>query len=178
MTILYGVSFPEILAAMPRRIAAAKGIPGNDGWAAWPGWSVSAKGNRVVIKQEVIDLRVEQAGVPVAAKDELEANEPGEKMLRLIYSIPSSMCILHYIEGQAANKESSETAPTPALVKLLAEREKAPPPSRPPGVPTTAYAGPPLTPMRSVQPQAGPRPPGPVRPETPPPSIIVEEDAP
>lgn len=175
MTILYGVSFPEPISSLPREISKAKGIPGNDGWAAWEGWSIEVKGSRVLIKRPAIDITSEVRGYIPAAKDEHEANSDDRNML-LVDSVPVSMCILHYLEGQTRDKASGERSPTPALLKLLEKRAATPePPSRPPGVPLSAYAGPPLTPMRQMAPQVGPRPPGPVRPEAPPPSIIVDE---
>lgn len=175
MTILYGVTFPEPIMSLPRQLQ--KGIPGAQGWDRWAGWSVSVDASRVLISQEPVDLNDSNVqGVSQAAMDEHEANV-GDKTLRLVYSLPISECILLYIEGEPKDKASSKRTPTPALLALLAERAKvaAAPPVRPPGVPTTGYQGPPVTPMRAARPV----PPGPLRPPEPPPStIIMDEDEP
>ena len=174
MPILYGVTIIEQIHGLPRRVQTAKGIPGGAGWAAWPGWSVSVETTRVTITQEPIAL-TETQGIPEEARDELTANDPEEKQAKLRWSIPLNFCILHYVEGTPADKASGQKSPTPALLKLLEERKKAPKPvGPPPGVPVSAYQGPPVTPMRAMQ--RGPQPPGSVRPEAPPPSIILPDE--
>lgn len=173
MPILYGVTFPEPIMSLPRLIQ--KGIPGNLGWDKWPGWSVQMKGARVFITQEPIDLADENVqGFVPGARDEHEANNE-DRTLRLVYSLPVSACILLYVEGEPKERASSERSPTPALLKAIEDKKKVPL-VRPPGVPTTAYQGPPVTPMRAARPM----PPGPVRPPEPPPSTIImdDEDAP
>lgn len=174
MPILYGVSFPELISSLPRR--CAKGIPGNEGWAAWAGWSIEVKTSRLLIYQEPQDLTDENVqGVSPGARDEHAANLKDEKSLRQVYSVPTSLCVLHYLDGMPANKASQERSPTPALLALLEERKNAPP-VRPPGVPTTQYQGPAVTPMARARPVA---PPGAsVRPVVPPPSEIVMDDEP
>lgn len=170
MPILYGVTFPEPIQSLPRRCQG--GIPGREGWDKWPGWSVQVKANRVYITQEPIDLTDENAtGVAPAAKLEHEASEKGDKkILRLVYSVPASMAILHYVDTGDA-KLMAEKAPSDAALKLLAERKANPPPPPKPAAPVPgAYAGPPVTPTRRPQPPASPRP------VEPPPSEIVLEE--
>lgn len=170
MPVLYGVTFPEPIVSLPREIQ--RGIPGDKSWDKWPGWSVSVNGTRVIIAREPIDLTEDGvAGVTPAAREELEANARDETKLRLLYSVPSSLAILHYVDVEPAGKgESTAKSPTPSLGKLLAERKAKSP--APVAKPAPAYQGPPVTPVR----MAGPVPPGPTRPVTPPPSVIVMDD--
>lgn len=174
MPVLYGVTFPEPIMGLPRAIQ--KGIPGDKSWEQWPGWSVQVSGNRVIIEQPVIDLGDPNVqGVPPAAREEFDANnKPGAdgkkaSTMTLLYSVPTSMCVILDIDLDLDAKSSRVKTPTPALLKALAERAKKPP--APPPRPPSAYAGPAPTPMRP-----GPVPPGPTRPVTPPPSIIIMDD--
>ncbi len=173
MPVLYGVTFTETIGYLPRDIQ--RGIPGDKSWEQWPGWSVAVRGSRLFITREAIDLTEPGvAGVPPAAREEQQANAPDETKLRLVYSVPTSVAILLYVDVEPAGKgESSEKSPTPVLGKLLAERKAKPP--APVVKPAPAYQGPPVTPARL----AGPTPPGPTRPVVPPPSVIVmDEDEP
>ena len=174
MPVLYGVTFTETIGYLPRDIQ--RGIPGDKSWDHWPGWSIAVRGSRVLITRAPIDLTEDGvSGVPPAAREEQEANaKEGTTELRLVYSVPTSVAILLYVDVEPTGKgEWAEKTPTPALGKLLAERK-----ARPPALvakPVAAYQGPPVTPVR----MAGPTPPGPTRPVTPPPSIIVmDEDEP
>lgn len=170
MTILYGVTFPEPIMGLPRR--AQKGIPGNESWDKWPGWSVEVKGSRVLITSEPIDLGDENlSGVLPGAKDEHAANV-GDKTLKLVYSVPVAECILLYLDAEPKGKASKERSPTPALLEMLEERRQTPPPKA--VVPPSAYQGPPVTPMRAVANR--PTPPASPRPMEPPPSTIIMDD--
>lgn len=169
MPVLYGVTFPEPIMGLPRSIQ--KGIPGDKSWEHWPGWSVQVAGNRIIIEQPVIDTGDENVqGVPPAAREEFDANaKEGDRKLKLVYSIPTSMAIILDIDLELDGKSGSRVkSPTPALLKALAEKKAKPPVQVP--RPATAYAGPAPTPMR------GPTPPGPTRPVVPPPSEIVLDD--
>ena len=109
-------------------------------------------------------------GVPPAAREEFDAHaKEGDRKLKLVYSIPTSMAIILDIDLELDGKSGSRVkSPTPALLKALAEKKAMPPVQVP--RPATAYAGPAPTPMR------GPTPPGPTRPVVPPPSEIVLDD--
>jgi hypothetical protein len=175
MPILVGVLFPgEVLALLPREIQKHKGIPGNQGWDSWPGWSVEVKGVRVIISQAPVDLADENvSGVPTSAREELAANPHEDKSVRLSYSVPLSMCVPVYMEGQPANGASREKAPTPALLEAMQTRAtKRPEPAAP--APETAYKGPAVTPAWAAR----RAPPGSPRPVDPPPSQIDVEDEP
>lgn len=169
MPILYGVSFLEPVQALPRRCQG--GIPGREGWDKWPGWSVQVKANRVIITQEPVDLTDENAtGISPAARLEHEANAKDKKVMRLVYSVPVSLAVLHYVDTGDA-KLMPDKAPSEAAVKLMEERAKNPPPPPPVAAPVAgAYRGPPVTPARRPPPPASPRP------VDPPPSEIVLEE--
>lgn len=170
MNILYGVSFIEPIGSLPPNLQ--KGIPGSKSWEHWHGWSVEVKGARVIISQEAIDLSDDSvSGVPPSAREEQMGNGLGS-IMRLSYSVPIGVCILHYLEGKTADGSSKERSPTPPALKYIEERSKAKPVGPPPGVPVSTYQGPPVTPMRAVK----PTPPGPVRPPEPPPSTIIMDD--
>lgn len=165
--ILYGVVFPEPILRLPKQIQY--GIPNDKSWANWDGWSVQESGNRIYIVQEPIDLAdTGNTSVPVAGKEEHSANAKEQGLLRLVYSVPTSMAVLCYVDVDEA--KPSARAPSAPLLKMLAEAKVKPPQAAAPP-PAAVYRGPPVTPMA-----AGPRPPGPTRPVVPPPSEIVLDD--
>lgn len=167
MPILCRVKFHDPIDVPPKNGIKSLPLPG--GWAKMPGWSIRVVGTRLEITTDVMELD-EAQGIPPDAIDELKANDPEAKGLRLIVSTPLSNCDLIYVDADAADKVAVNKAPTPALLRYYEERKKqaqAAAVSRPPGVPTSAYSGPPLTPASRRMPVGA-------APDKPPPPSEIE----